>query len=201
MQLCQWWIIYLWRIEMRICRRPVLHRSLYPVLRCSQCWDRNPPTPFVFCRSPYQLYEHQFDGLRVPLTPFRCRISVRLNQQQKNQVEIIRKSLRNPGWDSCENTTLRPLIILLTAPLVRTSSISWLIRRRRKRRTGPWDRSSRKKNCTSKLTANSVSSLLQEPTASVLLDRSTSASSSANSSCEVVLLCRTCYQLSAVKLG
>jgi hypothetical protein len=51
------------------------------------------------------------------------------------------------------------------------------------------------------LTANSVSSLLQEPTASVLLDRSTSASSSANSSCEVVLLCITCYQLSDVKLG
>lgn len=199
-QYCKWWIIYLWRKERRICRRPVQHRSLCPVLRCSQYWDRNPPTPFVFCRRPYQLYEHRFDGLMALLTPFRCRISVWLNKIPSWNKNNKYKFFRNQDG-ILVNITLRPLIILLTAPLVRTSSISWLIRRRRKRRTGPWDRSSRKKNCTSKLTANSVSSLVHEPTASVLLDRSTSASSSANNSCEVLLLCRTCYQLSDVKLA
>lgn len=80
-------IQYLWQKEKRICHRPKRHRSLYPALRCSQCLGRNPPTPFVFCRRPYQLYEHRFDGLMELLTPFRCRISVVNKQNVK--VELI----------------------------------------------------------------------------------------------------------------
>ena len=119
--------------------------------------------------------------------PFRCRKSIRETITIPDQHSSPKSPVKMSG------ITLSPLMILLTAPLLRTSSISWLIRRSRKRRTGPWDRSSRKKNCTSKLTANNVSSLLHEPVAAsvlVLWDRPTSASSSASNSYEDVE--RTC---------